>query len=92
MMPQLLSLQPASCPEMYIQLFRGTLQVVLPQLGVSDVGDVVERPAHNGLVLTLAPGYGLLHPSGLGLGLPGTLSELRGLRDARRKLGTQPGR
>lgn len=68
------------------------MQVVLPQFGVSDVGGVVERPAHGGLVQTLAAGCGLLHHSGLRLSLPGPLSELWRLRDARRKLGTQPER
>lgn len=68
------------------------MQVVLPQFGVSDVGDVVERSAHDGLVLTLAAGCGLRHHSGLRLSLPGPLSELRRLRDARGELGTQPDR
>jgi len=65
------------------------LQVVLPQFGVSDVGGVVERPAHGGLVLPLAAGCRLLHHSRLRLSLPGPLSVWR-LRDTRRKLGTQP--
>lgn len=69
-----------------------TLQVVLPQFGVSDVGDVVERPTHNGMVLMLASGGGLLHYSRLRLSLPGPLGKLWRLRDARRKLGTQPER
>lgn len=68
------------------------MQVVLAQFGVSDVGGVVKRTAHCGLVLTLAAGCGLLHYSGLRLSLPEPLSELRWLRDARRKLGTQPER
>lgn len=67
-----------------------TLQVVLPQFGISDVGDVVQRPPHRGLVLTLAAGRGRLHRSGLRLRLPRPLSEVRRLRDASRQLWPQP--
>lgn len=68
------------------------MQVVLPQFGVSDVGDVVERPAHGGPVLTLAAGVWPRRHSGLRLSLPGPLSELWRLRDPWRELGAQPGK
>lgn len=68
------------------------MQVVLPQFGVSDVGDVVEWSAHDRLMLTLAAGCGLLHRTGLRLSLPGPLCKLWRLRDARRELGSQPER
>lgn len=67
-----------------------TLQVVLPQLWVSDVGDVVERPRQNGLVLELvlelAVSGRLLHC------LPGGLCKLWRLGNASRQLGSQPER
>lgn len=66
------------------------MQVVLPQFGVSDVGDVVERPAQDGLVLMVAAGCGLRHHSGLRLSLPVPLGELWRLRDTRRELRSQP--
>lgn len=68
------------------------MQVVLPQFGVPDVGDVVERAAHDGLVLTLPHGCGLRYQSGLRLRLPGSLSKLWRLRDASGELGTKPER
>ena len=92
-----LGLRSIKCKSSHRQLMQtacygSTLQVVLPQFGVSDVGDVVERSAHGGLVLTLAAGCGLQHHSGLRLSLPGPLSELWRLRDARGELRTQPER
>lgn len=68
------------------KLRRITLQVVLPQLWVSDVGDVVERPRQDRLVLELAVRGGLLHC------FPGGLCELWRLGDASRKFGSQPER
>lgn len=55
------------------------MEVVLPQLGVSDVGNMVER-ATDGLVLILAPGVFFR------LDLPGLLSKLWRLRDTWREL------
>lgn len=66
---------------------RSTLQVVLPQLRVSDVGDVVERSPHDGLVLALSTGCGIRHHLGLRLGLPGWLRKARRLRHTSRQLG-----
>lgn len=68
-----------------MELCRGTLKVVLPQFGVSDVGNMVERPT-DGLVLILAPEVFFR------LSLPGLLSKLWGLRDTWRELWTQPER
>lgn len=58
---------------------RSTLEVVLPQFGVSDVGNMVERPT-DGLVLILAPGVFFR------LSVPGLLSKLWRLRDTWREL------
>lgn len=66
-----------------------TLQVVLPQLWVPDVGDVVERSAHgDGVIAMHSAGRGVLHDVGLRLILPGRLSEPWRLRNTGRQLGS----
>lgn len=62
-----------------IEHCRITLEVVLPQFRVSNVGGVVKRTA-DGSVLILAPGVCFR------LSLPGLLGKLWSLGDTRREL------
>lgn len=68
-----------------MELCRLTLEVVLPQFGVSDVGSVAKRTA-NGSVLILVPGVCFR------LSLPGLLGKLWRLGDTCRELWSQPKR
>lgn len=62
-----------------MELCRSTLKVVLPQFGVSDVGNMVERST-DGLVLILTPGVFFR------FSFPWLLSKLWRLRDTWREL------